>query len=76
MKNFQSTIIVRVKVLVRLLLFCLARNYDSNTILIPIVIVVVTLWLSGIIVNGTFILRPRYWPGSLLVNADAEIKAP
>ena len=63
-----------VKVLV-LLLFRLARNYDSKTILILVIIVVVTLRLSGIIVNGTFISQPRYWLGSLLVNTDTEIKA-
>ena len=62
-------------VLVRLLLFRLTRNRDSET-MIPIFIIVVTLWLSGVVIDWTFTSQPRYWSGRLVVNPDAEIKAP
>ena len=42
-KNCRSAIIVNMWVLIRLLLFCLAGNRDSEAILIPIIIIVVTL---------------------------------
>ena len=55
-KNCQSTIIVSMRVLVHLLLFCLARNCDIRAILIPVIIIAVTLWLSGVIIDRTFAL--------------------
>lgn len=54
-KNCRSTIIVSVWVLVRRLLFCLARNRDSEAILIPIIIIDVTLSLSGVVVDWTLL---------------------
>ena len=72
-KNCWSTKIVSVWVLVCLLLFRLARNHDNEANLDPRYYIIVTLWLSGVIVDRTIISRPRYWPGWSLVNADTEI---
>jgi len=63
MKNCQSTDLQ------------LAKDRDSEAILIPVIIHAVTL-LPGVVADQTFTSGSCYWSGQLLVKLGAEIKGP
>ena len=64
MKNCQSTDLQ------------LAKDRDSEAILIPIIIHARITLLPGVVADLTFTLGPCYWSGRLLVKLGAEIKRP